>query len=154
MAIFVVRHAKAGERASWDGDDTVRPLSKRGWAQATAIADRLQAAPISRILASPYLRCIQTVEPLAERIGLPVEVAGPLAEGSAFEATLDLFASVPEYAVLCSHGDVIPDLVHALVRRGMEIAGPADWRKGVIWVVERDAEGDALRAYAVPPLGG
>ncbi len=39
--IYLVRHAKAGERRVWDGDDEARPLSKLGWKQSEAIAKRL-----------------------------------------------------------------------------------------------------------------
>ena len=31
--VYLVRHAKAGERTTWEGDDRMRPLTKREWAE-------------------------------------------------------------------------------------------------------------------------
>ena len=42
MEIHLVRHAHAGNRSAWRGDDRVRPLSAKGRAQADAIADALE----------------------------------------------------------------------------------------------------------------
>ncbi len=67
--IYLVRHAKAGDRAGYDGDDTLRPLSGKGRRQAVAICERLSRLivklPDALLLSSPYIRCIQTLEPLA-----------------------------------------------------------------------------------------
>ena len=41
--LYLVRHAKAGERRLWDGDDLDRPLSPKGWKQADLLATRLAA---------------------------------------------------------------------------------------------------------------
>ncbi|MFT6391405.1 MAG: 8-oxo-dGTP diphosphatase, partial [Ilumatobacter sp.] len=38
--IYLVRHAKAGERRLWTGEDVDRPLSQRGWRQSNAVAKR------------------------------------------------------------------------------------------------------------------
>ena len=60
-----------GSRSAWDGPDEQRPLSKAGRRQAAALAKLLGDEPIGRIVSSPYVRCRETVAPLAERIGLP-----------------------------------------------------------------------------------
>ncbi len=152
MPLYVVRHAKAGDRAAWTGPDEARPISKKGRRQADAIAAMLADEPVTRVLSSPYLRCIQTVEPLAAKRGLEVEVVDALAEGQPFEPVLDLLAALPDHAVLCSHGDLIPDTMHALARRGMVLDGEPDWRKGVTWVLERNG-GHIVRARVIaPPL--
>ena len=70
--LFVVRHASAGHREDWDGDDRLRPLDKRGGRQAEELVKRLEPHPIGRILSSPHTRCIQTVEPLAAARGLDI----------------------------------------------------------------------------------
>src|SRR5712664_2134593 len=62
---YVVRHAKSGSRGHWSGDDRLRPLSKKGQQQAEGLVSVLAPFPISAIFSSPYLRCMQTVEPLA-----------------------------------------------------------------------------------------
>jgi 8-oxo-dGTP diphosphatase len=86
---------------------------------------------------STYLRCRQTLEPLAAATGLAVIDEFALVEGNPFEPVLDLLASLPDGAVLCSHGDVIPDTLAALERRGCRFAGPVEWRKGSVWTLER-----------------
>ena len=94
-------------------------------------------AAVRRVLSSPYLRCVQTVEPLAVALDLKVEDVEALTEGTPFEAALDLLDEVPDHTVLCSHGDVILATVDALVRRGLAVKGQPDWRKGATWVLNR-----------------
>ena len=149
MNVFVVRHAKAGHRHSWEGDDRLRPLSSAGWAQAQAIAERLGREPITSLHASPYARCVQTLEPLADRLGMKVSEDDRLAEGAPLEDTLTLLHEAADGGVLCSHGDVIPELIEALHRRGMDVSGRPDWRKATIWILELD--GDAVVQGGVEP---
>ena len=152
MRLFVVRHVKAGDRSRWQGDDEHRPASKSGRAQALALADRLERESVSALFSSPALRCIQTVEPLADRLGLKVEVDERLAEDSALEAVLAVVEHAPDRAVLCSHGDVIPELIEALVRRGTEVTTARDWRKATLWVLEGTDDDDrSFTSAAVEP---
>ena len=67
MKIFLVRHA----HADWTPDEN-RPLSAQGLRDAKILADTLAANPIEMVISSPYLRAIQTVQPLASRLGLEV----------------------------------------------------------------------------------
>jgi phosphohistidine phosphatase SixA len=150
MALYLIRHAKAGQRGSWDGPDLLRPLTRSGRAQAQAFAAWLANEPVARILSSPYTRSVQTVQPLADKLGVTVEVTELLSEGSAFEPVLELLEVLPEPSVLCSHGDLIPDTVEALLRRGAVLDGQPDWRKGSTWVLSRD-DRQITRARAVPP---
>lgn len=135
--VYLVRHAKAGSRSDWDDEDELRPLSKNGWEQAAAIAQRLASRAPSSLLTSPYLRCRQTLEPLAALTDLSVIEEIRLSEGAPFAPVVDLLAAIPADAVLCSHGDIIPQTIAALQRRGCHISTPADWRKGTIWTIER-----------------
>ena len=122
MKLYVVRHVKAGSRTSWDGDDDrQRPVSKSGRRQADAIAARLAPEGVSQLVSSPYARCVQSLEPLAAILGLSVLEDERLAEGGQLERSLALAAEATDGTVLCSHGDVIPDLIMGLVRRGMEL---------------------------------
>jgi 8-oxo-dGTP diphosphatase len=150
MPLYLVRHAKAGSRSGWVGPDEARPLSKSGREQAQGIKRALAEWPIKRILSSPYVRCIETVQPLATKLGLPVETTPLLVEGLDSRPAIELLASVPDHTVLCSHGDLIPTVIEALERRGMAIEGEPDWRKGATWVIERDGD-EFMRASAVPP---
>jgi 8-oxo-dGTP diphosphatase len=147
--VFLLRHAKAGERRIWFDADDLRPLSKQGFKQAEAIAERLAAKGATELYSSPFLRCVQTLEPLADRLGTKIHVDDRLAEDQPFEGALELLGEVPDGAVLCSHGDVIPASVDALVRRGMEVQTPADWRKGTVWVLKR--KGDRITKGKVWP---
>ena len=144
MALYLVRHAKAGQRARWDGPDHLRPLSKAGRAQAEGLAAWLANEPISRLLSSPYVRCVQTLEPLAEKLALEIEITEHLAEAIHFGPALDLLTTLPDQSVLCSHGDLIPDIMEALARRGTVIDGAADWRKGSTWVLQCE-DGEVIR---------
>lgn len=135
--IYLVRHAKAGERRLWESDDAARPLSRLGHRQSEAIAERLAGKDISTLHSSPFVRCVQTLEPLAARLGTEIRHDDRLAEGAPFEPVLDLLAEVDCCAVLCSHGDIVTDVIQALHRRGMEVKSSPDWRKGSIWVLKR-----------------
>ena len=154
LAIYLVRHAKAASRREWTGDDRDRPLTESGTAQANALVERLGRVRPARLVSSPFVRCVQTLEPLAQRIGLPVETEDALGEGADLAQVVKVLMAVPDRAVLCSHGDVIPDVISALERRGMVIDGEPNWRKGSVWVLERDESGhdDAFSAaIAWPP---
>lgn len=158
--VFLVRHVKAGDRTRWEGTDHDRPISKRGRRQAEALAERLAGERPSRLISSPSARCVQTLEPLADRLGLKVEPDDRLAEGSSIEQSMAVVAEAEDGAVLCSHGDVIPDLIAALARRGMELTTEPDWRKATVWTLEgRATSGDdeprfATAAVEPPPAVG
>ena len=152
MSIFVVRHAKAGSRHNWDGDDTERPLSKSGRAQAAALTERLAKESISGLWSSPYVRCVETLVPLGARLGLDVVAEPRLTEGASLTGSLELLHDVPDGAVLCSHGDIVPELLDALVRRGTELLTRPDWRKAALWILSTpDADGHVATAAVEPP---
>src|SRR5262249_41211048 len=68
--LVLLRHAWAGHRKDWDGDDVQRPLDERGWQQAKELRKELRRRGVTRAVSSPYVRCTQTLEPL----GLAIEV--------------------------------------------------------------------------------
>lgn len=103
----LIRHASAGDRDDWAGDDFHRPLDKKGRRQAEEIAAVLGTEDVRRVVSSPYVRCVQTVEPLAAALGLEVERDERLAEGAGFSAQ-ELVEE--DGVVACTHGDVIHDL--------------------------------------------
>jgi phosphohistidine phosphatase SixA len=154
VTIRLVRHAKAGSRHNFAGLDDDRPLTKKGLVQAAGLAELLAPTQPTQLLSSPLLRCIETLQPLADAVGLTVEIDVRLAEGSSYGPVLDLLEQLPEGSVLCSHGDVIPAVIDALLRRGAELASEADHRKGVTWELERErGEVVRVRAIAPPPDG-
>lgn len=146
----MVRHAHAGERSGWTEDDRLRPLSEKGRRQAAAITDMLVAHHPTRVLSSPSVRCMTTVEPLADRLGLEVEEDKRLLEGASDADVASLLADVHE-AALCSHGDVIPLLLRQLVDAGMRPKQGLRWAKASTWVVDRDGDRWGAGTYVPPP---
>lgn len=149
--LYVVRHAKAGERRLWTGDDVDRPLSKKGWRQAELVGKRLAKLDPTMLVSSPYVRCIQTLEPLGKIVGTKVSVEQRLCEDEPFEPVLELLREVPVGSVLSTHGDIIPATMQALERRGMKMNTPPDWRKAAVWVLKRNKKGDIVHATVWPP---
>ena len=150
-AVLVVRHAHAGERDGWRGDDRLRPLSTVGRQQAEALAAQLAPWHVTRIVSSPLVRCVQTVEPLAEALGHEVVEDERLAEGAAPEDTAMLLRGSASGTVVCSHGDVIGDLVQRLADRGLVERRDARWAKGSTWVLQLDGAREPVRASYVAP---
>lgn len=135
--IYLVRHAKAGERRVWKGDDVDRPLSKKGWRQSRAVAARLKSKSVTALYSSAYVRCMQTLEPLGEQLDLPVQAEDCLFEHEPIEPVLKFLQHVDDGAVLCSHGDIIPAVIQQLQRDGMRVETPPDWGKAGVWVLRR-----------------
>lgn len=138
MQIYLVRHAHAGSKSSWGGHDRARPLSKRGRRQADGIADLLAGAPIDRLLSSPARRCVETLEPLAERLGIAVEGDPRLEEGARPTDALSLADELRDsgaHVVVCSHGDVIPDLLRSVRDLGARIDDDLVSPKASTWVI-------------------
>ena len=78
--ILLVRHASAGDRYEWEGDDRLRPLDERGRRQSGELIELLAQYEVRQLLSSPSLRCIQTVEPFAQAQGLEIEIRDELSE--------------------------------------------------------------------------
>lgn len=116
MSVILLRHAWAGHREGWDGDDISRPLDDRGRSQAHSLREILLARGVARVLSSPYVRCTQTVAPL----GLEIEPDERLAEGTTREQTLSLLAEA-DGAVACTHGDVIENVIGRSLEKGAAV---------------------------------
>ena len=115
--LLLIRHASAGERERWQGDDRLRPLDDRGRRQAERLIEVLAGHPVTRILSSPYVRCAQTVEPLARHRGLAVEQREEFAEGAGRDAFLSLLGELRAAAVSV-HGDLVEELLGESRRKG------------------------------------
>jgi phosphohistidine phosphatase SixA len=136
MPLLVVRHANAGRRSAYRGDDRLRPLSPRGVARAHELAPILAGYRPRRVLSSPFVRCCATVQPVAEALGLAVESVDELAEGHGADAVRLLATMAGESAVLCTHGDVAAAMLDVLApdatasdRKRLRL------QKGEVWVV-------------------
>ncbi len=148
MLIHLIRHAHAGQRGP-GGRDIYRPLSEQGVAEADALATMVDGdAPV---LSSPATRCVQTVEPLAVRRGVEVREHHDLWEGSRMGDVIALIrAEATDGLVLCSHGDVIPELIETLAAGGTKIRGRS-CEKGSIWTLTMDGDEITEASYQAPP---
>jgi 8-oxo-dGTP diphosphatase len=141
MSVFLVRHADAKSRASWDEPDSLRPLTKKGERQAEALITALDGDRVKRIVSSPAVRCVGTVKPFAAKLGLDVRPAKELAEGAdvdkAYKFLLEAAAAKGD-SVLCAHGDLIPELLRCAARDGLRLRDEARWAKGSTWILGWD----------------
>jgi 8-oxo-(d)GTP phosphatase len=117
--LLVIRHARAGDSSTWQGDDRLRPLDKRGSKQARALVETLASFEIERILSSPADRCVQTVEPLAAARGLSVETRDELGEERQWRDGVQLARSlVAEPVAICVHGGLSDDAFGERQKKG------------------------------------
>ncbi|MGK8512061.1 NUDIX hydrolase [Nocardia asiatica] len=163
--LLLVRHAKAGRRDRYNGpDDDQRPLDRDGEVQARALVPNLLAFGASEVYSADPLRCVQTVAPLADKLGVEIGME-PLFSESGYaehpgEAGERLRALVSDSAirVVCSQGKVIPDLLKRLAERDGLALPSARNRKGSVWVlsfagqrlVAADHLDRSLSAYVAP----
>ncbi len=134
---YVVRHAKAGSRSQWPEDDRLRPLNKKGIKQAEALIALLEPFPITAVYSSPFLRCVQTVGPLARAHKLPVKQTSQLAEGHGLAGAMQVMGHPKlDHAVLSTHGDIVWELVEELVNQRVIKPGTGGFDKGSTWVVD------------------
>lgn len=153
MAVALIRHAQAGPRGTGLGEDRRRPLTGSGRRQAADLVDWLADSGITAVASSPYTRCIETVAPLAARLGLVVQIEEALAEEH-HEAGLALVRrSWPGEVAMCSHGDVIPYvLAHLAAEDGLELGLEPRCQKGSVWVLEAGSQtGRFASAKYLPP---
>ena len=153
--VLLVRHASAGSRRKWRGPDDLRPLDKKGRRQAEALPGSLQFAldGMGRVLSSPYLRCVETVDRLAQAVGVSVGKEAALAEGHD-RAAAGLFWSLvrggESSAALCTHGDIIPFLLDEAAGSGIDLGPSPRYPKGSVWAFEVREGSLAAARYVAP----
>ncbi len=164
VLMLLIRHADAGSRREWAGDDRDRPLSALGVHQARALADALVEHKPALIATSPYLRCLQTVLPLADAAGRPVVPVEALGVQGAPEAgtTLQLLArrgtgppvdpdlAEPVIAV-CTHGEVIAAGLDALGATALAAGAAAPGPKAGTWLLRFDGDRLVDVGHLAPP---
>jgi 8-oxo-dGTP pyrophosphatase MutT (NUDIX family)/phosphohistidine phosphatase SixA len=147
-AVIVLRHGSARSRRTWRDDDRRRPLIQQGRVQAAKLIPLLAAYDVTRLVTSTSARCVETLEPYAEAMGLPLETRKRLSEEEAntesVTTIVDSLVDGKEGAVLCTHGPVLPDVFEAL---GLEDPG---LEKGELLVVHlRNGEVRGTERHAV-----
>jgi 8-oxo-dGTP diphosphatase len=94
---------------------------------------------------------VQTVVPLAEMIGAPIETYAELAEEPDLDAAYALVDGVVgANAVICSHGDVIPALINRMMWAGLGLSSRFYCSKGSIWEVPVE-DGKFTTGHYIPP---
>lgn len=150
VPLILLRHASAGRKQDWDGDDLLRPLDERGEADAHAIALLLACFEPVRVVTSPAARCVGTVAPYAALIGaavvadaaflvrqrVPSGSASRTDAGDPGQAITRLVADgVP--TVVCAHGENIPELLAATCDYlGARPPAEPSLPKGSFWVLQ------------------
>lgn len=149
--IFIVRHAHAGNRSGWTGPDHKRPISPKGIKQTKALTDHLIDKGATQIFTSPYLRCIQTVAPLAHALNIHYIDLPELAEGAPAEGAAALVRTAQDGTVICSHGDVLANLVGHLAAHGAPIDPTTQIEKAAFLRLKLDDDGRIIKAKYFPP---
>jgi 8-oxo-dGTP diphosphatase len=154
VRLLLVRHTHAGVRGTWPGNDLERELSDKGRRQAAALVDQLADAHIVAVHSSRAVRCVASVQPLADDCGLPVQEAPPLLEGSTPAQALGwleaLEAGPDDTVVACSHGDVIGGVLERLADRGTPLDGELQWPKAGTWELTVE-DGLVVRGRRIAP---
>ena len=118
MTSVLLRHASAVDRDRWPVADRLRPLDGRGRRQAAALVEILTPLGVRRVVSSPYVRCIETVQPLAAALEVPVEPDHRLAEGAG-PAALELLRQ--DGVVCCTHGDIVEAVIGRSLKKGAAV---------------------------------
>jgi 8-oxo-dGTP diphosphatase len=140
--LLIVRHGTAGTKSRYKGDDRKRPLDKKGRGQAESLVGPLLAFGATELYAAPRARCHQTLEPLAEELGVTIEDVPTLTE----EAYADdrqagrrsikkIFEASDGTPVICTQGKVIPDFIEWWCARDGVRPAKSRNRKGSTWVL-------------------
>lgn len=118
--ILVVRHGKAMLRKHWSGTDAKRPVSARGRRQSKRLVPMLAAYGVDEVLSSSSTRCMQTLQPTADALGLPIGGVSLLSEeeaeghGRQVRQLMACWArrTGENHGVLavCGHRPVLPDM--------------------------------------------
>lgn len=141
LLVLLVRHAKAGKRSEWDGDDDLRPLSDAGWRQADALRALLPLWAPTRVHTAPRVRCADTVRGVAANLSVEMVDEPRLSEEGYWpdpEAGLVRLLEVAAdegRAVVCSQGGVIPSVVQTLAELGGLRLAEIPCKKGSVWVL-------------------
>lgn len=140
--VLLVRHARAGRRSRYHGDDRERPLDRLGREQAHALGGLLEIFGARRVHAADRVRCVETVTPLAESLGVGIVTEPTLSEEAyraepeaAQERMRTIAADTSAVHAVCSQGKVIPPLMNWWADADGITLPPKRNRKASVWVL-------------------
>lgn len=156
--VLYIRHAKATDRDGWDGEDLLRPLTKKGRRQADALVHTVRGYGVQALSSAEPLRCTDTLTPAAAATGLEI-LTDPQLGDSALDdgprTVMDALvrASTAPVSAVCAQGLVIPAVVEGLAAdAGFEIED-LRVKKASVWVLHFSAAEKLLGAdYLASPL--
>lgn len=137
----LVRHAKAGDKSEWSGDDTLRPLEKSGRTQAEMLAPMLRAFGVSRLHSAPRVRCEQTLGPIADELGLDICVEPALSDEAYLDSPAQAVQRLLEIAgsggvaAISSQGTAIPGMLDEIAAAAGITIGDTFTKKAGAWVL-------------------
>jgi 8-oxo-(d)GTP phosphatase len=146
--LILLRHASAGAKEAWPGDDLDRPLDAKGAAASDELAPLLSCYGSSRVITSAAERCVATVRPYAALTGAKLEIEPALAVGHAHRKlrphdgagdAADLVArlitdGLP--AIVCAHREnLVRLLTAACAALGADPPHGHPLHKGGFWVL-------------------
>lgn len=140
--LLLVRHAKAGDRREWSGDDTLRPLEKAGRTQAEMLVPMLRAFGVSRLHSAPRVRCQQTLGPLSDELGVDITIEHDLSDeaylgspATGVNRLLEIATAGDGVAAICSQGTAIPGLLDDLAAAAGIDVGDTSTKKAGAWAL-------------------
>jgi broad specificity phosphatase PhoE len=163
--LCLVRHARAGSRERWAGDDRDRPLTAKGQKQAQLLAEHIvgRVGRPSRLLSSAAARCRETLAPLAEQCDLDIVETDWLYEGSSPEEAFDRLRTLTLQlddasgaggpVAASTHGDVVWGILDLLAQAGIDLGETAEAPKGALWILGFRSKAPASASFFVPKLG-
>jgi 8-oxo-(d)GTP phosphatase len=142
VPLTFLRHASAGTRHEWAGDDLHRPLDTGGVAESELLARLLSCFGPARVISSAAERCVATVRPYATGTGATVEIEPAFTVGLAEAEPAAVAARVAEIvragqpAVICAHRENLPPmLTAACAALGGQAPGDTALDKAGFWVL-------------------
>ncbi|MGC4932873.1 NUDIX hydrolase [Gordonia sp. DT30] len=141
--LLLVRHARAGSRSRYRGEDRQRPLDSVGREQARALVPLLSAFGVIALHSADQVRCVQTLEPMRERLGATIIEEPTLSESAYADDPVPTRDRIRRLAGLddgqvravCSQGKVIPPLMDWWATHEDVTLPAARNRKGSVWVL-------------------
>ncbi len=158
MILHLLRHAEA-EEVSPSGRDSDRRLTESGVKRMTQVAKAIAVLDpgYSHVLVSPYVRALETAEPVAEAshfAGKPTETRALLPGADPAEILEELARLAPKAALLVGHE---PHMGRLFGRLAMGRVGPAvPMKKAALAIFETGPDPGAgpgeLKGYLTPKL--
>lgn len=141
--LIILRHTKALERGDWDDLDSKRTLDEKGLQQAASLITHLAPFAIDEIYSSDYIRCVQTVTPLADVRNLRITEIPNLNEENFDldpERSISFANAVKQdekNILLCSHNPVIPTMLRGILNTKLKNKDLIKLEPGDAWIVHR-----------------